>query len=168
MAHLVEASEVRGENEGDVTRTRKFKVAGIECSDGPVYKAALLLGHGKGTRITLVFDGARASETQVRDVERLLGEMGLKAVEVQREAHPKPCLTCSQMMFPDASNISVWWKKKHCCYHCSVTGGGEHSYRCSTVEGLRYQEKKEVYLSGEGFIPLEIAVTRPFLLPRQR
>lgn len=147
-------------------KAQKIKFDWMERSGGSVHRATLFSGYDKGTRIALVFDAARASETQVREVERLLGGMGLKAVEVQREAHPKPCLSCSEMMFPDANNIHSWWKKKRCCYHCGVTDGKEHSNRCSTVEGLRYRGQTEVYMPGEGFVPLEVAAKRPVLLPK--
>lgn len=76
------------------------------------------------------------------------------------EPRPKPCLLCGQMMYPEARNLHVFWMKKKCCHHCEVTGGKEHSFYCSTAEGLRLRGEKQVYIPGEGFIPLDIATTR--------
>ena len=78
----------------------------------------------------------------------------------EKESHPKPCLSCGRTMYAEARNIHVFWMKQKCCYHCGVTHGKEHSHYCSLVDGLRDRGEKQVYMPGQGFIPLEIACAR--------
>jgi hypothetical protein len=77
-----------------------------------------------------------------------------------KESHPKPCQSCGQTMYAEARNIHVFWMKQKCCYHCGVTHGKEHSHYCSLADGLRDRGENQVYLPGQGFIPLEIACAR--------
>ena len=81
------------------------------------------------------------------------------------------------MMYAEARNIHVFWRKQKCCYHCGVTQGKEHSHYCSTADGLRERGEKQIFVPGEGFIPVEIAFaggkrpvrkTMPFLVPSPR
>jgi hypothetical protein len=75
----------------------------------------------------------------------------------EREPYPKPCSSCGQTMFAEARNIHVFWMKQKCCYHCGVTHGKEHSHYCSLADGLQNRGEKQVYMPGQGFIPLEVA-----------
>ena len=86
-------------------------------------------------------------------------------MENEHELHPKPCSSCGQTMYAEARNIHVFGGKIRCCYHCGVTRGKEHSHYCSTANGLRDRGEKQIYMPGEGFIPLDRA-TLPFLVPR--
>jgi|HubBroStandDraft_4_1064222.scaffolds.fasta_scaffold446270_3 hypothetical protein len=93
----------------------------------------------------------------------------------EQDSHPKPCLSCGQTMYAEARNIHVFWMKQKCCYHCGVTHGKEHSHYCSLADGLRDRGEHQVYIPGQGFIPLEVARAGgkrpaqnvlPFLVPR--
>jgi hypothetical protein len=76
------------------------------------------------------------------------------------QANAKPCQICGQMMYAEARNVAVFWMKQQCCYHCGATYGREHSHYCSLVEGLRNREIKQVYVPGEDFISIDLAISR--------
>ena len=93
----------------------------------------------------------------------------------EQESHPKSCQTCGQTMYAEARNLHVFWMKQKCCYHCGVTHGKEHSRYCSLADGLRDRGETQVYMPGQGFMPLEVACAGgkrparkglPFLVPR--
>ena len=85
------------------------------------------------------------------------GSTKVRTLTIHDESDPKPCSGCGQMMYAELRNIHVFWMKKMCCYHCGVTHGKEHSHYCSLADGLRYRGEQQVYMPGQGFIPLEVA-----------
>jgi hypothetical protein len=67
-----------------MTTIKRFEVGETKCLDDGSENQALLIGCPKGTIISLEFD-KRASHANIHDLDRLLGRMGLTAVEVQTE-----------------------------------------------------------------------------------
>jgi hypothetical protein len=68
-----------------MTKVKRFEVGDTKCFDSGTRDQALLIGCPNRTIISLVFDQKRASHAQVHELDRLLGQMGLTAVEVQTE-----------------------------------------------------------------------------------
>ena len=61
---------------------KRFDVGDTKCLDDGSQDKALLIGSTQGAIISLVFD-KRASRSDVEELRRLLGKMGLTAVDVQ-------------------------------------------------------------------------------------
>jgi len=64
---------------------RRYEVGETKCLDDGSDNKALQMGCGKSTIIYLVFDKEKVSHVQVHELDRLLGKMGLTAVEVLTE-----------------------------------------------------------------------------------
>ena len=68
-----------------MTRVKTFEVGETKCLDDGSGNQGLLIGCANRAVISLMFDNKRATHAQVHELDRLLGRMGLQAVEVQSE-----------------------------------------------------------------------------------
>lgn len=68
-----------------MTTVNRFEVGDTKCLDEGTLDQALLIGCPKGTIVSLMFNKKRSSHAQIHELVRLLGRMGLMAVEVQTE-----------------------------------------------------------------------------------
>jgi hypothetical protein len=86
---------------------KKYETGETKRLDDGSQDKALLIGCGGRTIISLNFDNLKATNDQVRELDRLLGNMGLLSVEVQT-GEPLPHTIPARSIRRIPRSVSFW------------------------------------------------------------